>query len=231
MRESVMKCADSNICEKRETLDVTVLIRRVIGHLHIALTDCLALDTAEVDGLFLGVFTDDLHNREPVSRDQVGIGRVPHRMGRRGRVIQVHSHSLLLRTLAGEGIDSSWLRHIRSAFENLFSALVDSGNTDDKVSIAHSGMFDLDCELISGENHSDKIDIMIVAVDTNEFTINYLKHNSLEHTIRNALSYDSLHIPPSSGTGEHAMRNDIWQGGKGGKVGVHVNGVEVPRDL
>lgn len=62
MRESVLKSADVDICEKRETLDVTVLICRVIGHLHIALTDCLALDTDKVDGLFLGVFTDDLHN-------------------------------------------------------------------------------------------------------------------------------------------------------------------------
>jgi len=73
--------------------------------------------------------------------------------------------------LAGEGVDSSWLRHLRSAFENLFSPLIDSGNTDDKVAIAHSGVLDLDCELISGENHSDKINI--VAVDTNESTTDY----------------------------------------------------------
>jgi hypothetical protein len=54
MREGVLKRADADICKKRETLDVTVLIRRVISHLYIALTDCLTLDTAEVDGLFLG---------------------------------------------------------------------------------------------------------------------------------------------------------------------------------
>ena len=48
-------------------------------------------------------------------------------------------------------------------------------------------MFDLDCKLISGEDHSDKIDI--VAVDTNEFTIDYQKCNSLEHVIWDALSY------------------------------------------
>jgi hypothetical protein len=59
MCESVLKRADADICEKRETLDTTILIRRVLGHLHIALTDCLALDTAEVGGLSLGVFTDD----------------------------------------------------------------------------------------------------------------------------------------------------------------------------
>jgi hypothetical protein len=92
----VLKCADADICEKRETLDVTILIRRVLGHLHIALTDCLALDTAKVGGLFLGVFTDDPHNREAISGDQVGISRVLNRTGHRGRAIQVqvHSHTL-----------------------------------------------------------------------------------------------------------------------------------------
>jgi hypothetical protein len=152
-------------------------------------------------------------------------------VGRRGRLIQVHSHTLLMRTLADEGVDSRWLRHLRSAFENLFSALVDSGNTDDKVAIPHSGVFGLDCKLISGENHSDKFDIVPVHVDTNKFTIDYQKHNSLKHAIRNALSYDSLHIPSSSGTRKHAMRNVTQKGSKGSKVGVHVNGVEVPGDL
>ena len=51
-----MECADVDICEERETLDATVLIRRVIRHLHIALMDCLALDTTEVSGLYLHVF-------------------------------------------------------------------------------------------------------------------------------------------------------------------------------
>jgi hypothetical protein len=49
--------------------------------------------------------------------------------------------------------------------------------------------------------------------------------------IRNALSYDSIHIPSSSGTGKHAMRNGARQGGEGDKVGVHVNEVEVPRGV
>ena len=73
MHESVLKRADADICEKRETLDVTVLIRH-ISHLHMALMDCLALDTTEVDGLFLGVLTDDLHNREAVSTEQRSSG-------------------------------------------------------------------------------------------------------------------------------------------------------------
>jgi hypothetical protein len=45
------------------------------------LTDFLVLDTAEANGLFLGVIADDLHNREAISRDQVGISRVPNGTG------------------------------------------------------------------------------------------------------------------------------------------------------
>ena len=63
MCESGLERADTDICEKRETLDITILIHRVLDHIHIALTDSLVLDTAKVGGLFLGVFTDDPHNR------------------------------------------------------------------------------------------------------------------------------------------------------------------------
>jgi hypothetical protein len=55
MHESVLKRADADICEKRETLDAT-LIRRVLGHHHTALTDCLTPDPTKVGGrLYLGV--------------------------------------------------------------------------------------------------------------------------------------------------------------------------------
>ena len=67
------------------------------------------------------------------SKNRSCISRVPNRTGRRGRVIQVHSHFRTLRTLTGEGIDSNQLRSLHSTFENLFSALIDGGNTDDKV--------------------------------------------------------------------------------------------------
>jgi hypothetical protein len=38
--------------------------------------------------------------------------------------------------------------------------LVDGGNTDDKVAIVHSCMFDSDGEFISGKDHSDEIDVV-----------------------------------------------------------------------
>lgn len=84
MREGVLKGSDVDI--------------------HIALADCLALDTAKVYSLFLGVFTDDLHDREPVGRDQVRVSRVPDSAGSRGGVVQIHTHALLLRAMASKSV-------------------------------------------------------------------------------------------------------------------------------
>jgi hypothetical protein len=67
--EGVLKGADVYIIEQREALDVAILICRVIGHLHISLTDGLALDSTEVDGLRLRVLADDFHNRKSIGRD------------------------------------------------------------------------------------------------------------------------------------------------------------------
>jgi len=103
---------------------------------------------------------------EAVSR---GISRVPNRTGSRGRVILVHSYTVLLRTLAGEGVDGGWLRTSVAPSRTSSPRWLIVVTPDDKVAMAHSNVFDLDCEPISGENHSDKIDI--VSVDTNEFTI------------------------------------------------------------
>jgi hypothetical protein len=86
------------ISARRGTLDVTVLIRRVLDHLRIALTDCLALDTAKVGGLFLGVLTDDLHNREAMSGDQVGVSRVPTAQAAGGELYKFKSIPIPLTT-------------------------------------------------------------------------------------------------------------------------------------
>ena len=68
------------------------------------------------------------------------------------------------------------------SLSHFFSMLVDKWKAlNDKVAIAHSGVFDLDCELISRENHSNKINS--VAMDTNEFMTDYQKHNSLKHSV------------------------------------------------
>jgi hypothetical protein len=97
MCESVFKRADAGICEKRETLDVTILIHRVLDHLHIALTDCLVLDTAKVGGLFLG-FSRTIPTIEVVSRDQVGVSRVPTAQATREELYKFKSIPIPLTT-------------------------------------------------------------------------------------------------------------------------------------
>jgi hypothetical protein len=59
--------------------------------------------------------------------------------------------------------------HLRSAFKTFFPALVDSAMT--KFSSRMTVRFR---EVISRDNHSDKIDI--VTVDTNKPIIDYQKH-------------------------------------------------------
>ena len=55
------------------------------------------------------------------------------------------------------------------AFENLFSTLVDSSDTYDKVTVMHGGVFDPDVEFISRKNHADKVNI--ITVDASESTL------------------------------------------------------------
>jgi hypothetical protein len=88
----------------------------------------------------------------------VCVGRVPDGTGSRRGVILLHTHTLLLQTLAGECIDSGRLRDLSSSFKNPLTVLVGGSNTDDEVAIMHSGMFDSDGDFISGKDHSDNME-------------------------------------------------------------------------
>jgi hypothetical protein len=72
MREGMLKGADVDIRKQWKTLDIAVLVRRVIDHSHIAIADSLTHDTTKMDGLFLGVLTDDFHDREAGQRSWLG---------------------------------------------------------------------------------------------------------------------------------------------------------------
>ena len=60
------------------------------------------------------------------------------------------------------------------AFENFFSALVDGGNTYDKVTVVHGSVFDPDVEFIFRKNHSDKVDI--ITMEANEPTAQTIRN-------------------------------------------------------
>ena len=76
-----------DICEQRETLDVTIPIHHVVGHLHISLADGLTLDTTEMDGLRLRHLADDLDNIKAVGRDQVCVDKVPDGTGNKVAIV------------------------------------------------------------------------------------------------------------------------------------------------
>jgi hypothetical protein len=51
---------------------MAVLVHCVVGHVHVALSNGLTFDTAEVDRFFLRVVLEDLDDREPIN-SEVGI--------------------------------------------------------------------------------------------------------------------------------------------------------------
>ena len=55
---------------------MAILVRGVIGHVHVSLVDSLALGTTEV---LLGVILDDLDDKKGVDSEQMGIGALPSR--------------------------------------------------------------------------------------------------------------------------------------------------------
>jgi len=81
--EGMLKGADVDIRRQWKTLDVAVLVRRVIDLSHIAIADSLTDGTTKVDGLFLGVLVDDFHDREAGKRSWLGRQRRRQSVGRK----------------------------------------------------------------------------------------------------------------------------------------------------
>ena len=155
--ESILEGAEVDVGEERKRLDIVVLVHGVVGHVHVSLTDGLALDTTRVDGLLLWVVLDDLDDLEAVDGEQVSVGALPYGTSGRRVVVQIHAHTRLLRALAGEGVEGTRLSHLGGALKDLFAAIVGSRDMDDKVAIAHTSMLDLDREL-ARKNHAHERD-------------------------------------------------------------------------
>jgi hypothetical protein len=52
---------------------MAVLVHCVVGHVHVALSNGLTFDTAEMVRFFLRVVLEDLDDREPINSEEVGI--------------------------------------------------------------------------------------------------------------------------------------------------------------
>jgi hypothetical protein len=67
MAERIFGGSDVDVPEEWESFNISVLVHCVVCHVHVPLTNCLALDVAEVDSLFLGIVLYDLDNGKAVN--------------------------------------------------------------------------------------------------------------------------------------------------------------------
>jgi hypothetical protein len=74
-----------DVNEKRECLDIAILVHRVVCHIHVTLADGLPFDTAKMDCFLLQVVFNNLDDREPVDGKEMNVCPFPHCMssGRR----------------------------------------------------------------------------------------------------------------------------------------------------
>ena len=80
----------------------------------------------------------------------------------RGRVVNVHAHTRLLRSLTGKDIHGGRLRDLGSSVNNLLAALVDGLDFDDHVAVAHASVRELDTQFIARKGHAYKVNVVSV---------------------------------------------------------------------
>ncbi|KAI3487340.1 hypothetical protein L1887_48761 [Cichorium endivia] len=155
--EGVALARRGDLGEERQSDRVAVGVRRLVGHRHVALADRVTTHATKVDGLGERVLVDDLENAEAHGAAEVTVGLVPERLGGGTRIVQVHAHALLLRTLTGEDVHGGGLLDLSLAIDDLVAVLVEGLDLDDLVAVAHGDVAQLDVELVAGQNHADKV--------------------------------------------------------------------------
>lgn len=90
------------------------------------------------------------------------ISSVPDGLSRRGSVVEFHSHADLLRSLSGEDVGGGRLHDFGGSVDDLLVSLVERLDLDDLESSVHSGVGELDGELVSGEDHTGEVDVVAV---------------------------------------------------------------------
>jgi hypothetical protein len=78
MTKCILWTPNIDISKEWQSLDMAVLVHCVVGHVHVALSNGLTFDTAEVDRFFLWVVLHDIDDREPILNSEVGIGTFPN---------------------------------------------------------------------------------------------------------------------------------------------------------
>ena len=132
----------------------------VVRHVHVPLTNGLALDTTEVGRLLLGVVLDDVDDGEAIDGEQARVGAIPDGTSSRRRGVNVHAHTEFLRALAREDVDDLGLRDLGCTLEYRLSALVLGSDLDDHVAVGHPGVLERDGAVVAGEDHASERDVV-----------------------------------------------------------------------
>jgi hypothetical protein len=117
---------------------MAVLAHLIVGHVHIPLANSLTLDTTEMDGFLLRVILDDLDDRKSVDREQMGVGTFPDGTRSRRAVVQIHTHTRLLGTLASKDVDGGGLGNLGRASEDILASAVGRLDANHNVAVAHA---------------------------------------------------------------------------------------------
>ena len=191
---------------------MTVLVQSIVGHIHVTLTDLLSLQTTEVDSLLLGVVLHNVNDRETVNSKQVSVGSLPDCAGSRGVVVEIHTHTRLLRTLSSEHVDSSGLADFSGTLDNLLTSRVDSGDLHKHVAVAHAYMLELHSELIARENHPHKLDVITSITLSTGIFFGLKKINLRQDAIRPTLRSNVLNEAAGSCAGPHSVGDGARKG-------------------
>ncbi|GKT61902.1 LOW QUALITY PROTEIN: unnamed protein product [Colletotrichum tofieldiae] len=183
-------------------LDASIGSNGLESHGHVVLANGLATRATEVNGELLGVVLDD-----------VLVGAVPDLLGDVAAGVQLHTHTLFLRTLAGEDVGGHGLLDLCLTKKDLLLGFLVAGlDLDDLAARDHTNVLKLDLKVVVGKNHADQRGVE--AADTTNIV----------------LSSPSLNQATDGSTGVHAVGDGAREGGVVGKHTRDVDGIVVTRD-
>lgn len=124
---------------------------------------------------------------------EVLVGTIPHFLGDLAGVVQVHAHSLLLRTLASEDVGRHWLFDLSLCEQDLLLGLcLLCFDLDDLATRDHANVLQLDLNGIVRQDHADQRGVE--ATDAADVVF----------------SCPCLHQTAHSCAGVHAVRDGAW---------------------
>ncbi|KAH3676647.1 hypothetical protein OGATHE_001136 [Ogataea polymorpha] len=183
-----------NVLENFLRLKISILIDGFKHHRDVVLSDLSSLWTTKVDCQLVRVVLDDVQDRESVVVNKVSVGPIPNVLGNLRRVVQIHTHTLFLRTLTGKDERGDRLVNFcLTRKHNIAGVSLLGLDLDDLSSVDHGNVLQLSCKLVVWQNHSNKVRLV--------------GPHSWSNTV-GSMHFDKR---PDRSRGEHTMGDGAWQ--------------------